>query len=128
MWQYFNPNPVERAVGDCAVRAIAAALDIPWEAAYSKLAMNGFLMADMPSSDTVWGAALREAGFTRHTLPDTCPDCYTVGEFANDNPQGTFVIKSENHVATVKDGGLLDSWDSQHKVPFYYWTNRKDEN
>ena len=127
MWQYFNPNPIDARVGDCSVRAIAAALNIPWETAYSKLAMNGFLMGDMPSSDIVWGAVLRENGFTRHMIPDTCPDCYTVEDFAADHPQGVYVVKSDGHVATIKNGVLLDSWDSKSKVPFYFWTREEKQ-
>lgn len=33
---YYNPNPMSRIVGDCAVRAISKALDIDWELAYAK--------------------------------------------------------------------------------------------
>lgn len=46
MFQEYNPNPVGRRVGDCAVRAVAKALDIDWETAYAKIVKNGFLMAD----------------------------------------------------------------------------------
>lgn len=43
MFQEYNPNPVGRRVGDCAVRAVAKALDIDWETAYAKIVKNGFL-------------------------------------------------------------------------------------
>lgn len=33
MWEYFNPNPAGRMVGDCSVRAISAALDVSWDEA-----------------------------------------------------------------------------------------------
>ena len=62
MFKEYNPNPVGRRVGDCAVRAIAKALDTDWESAYLMLTANGFSMGDMPSSDSVWGATLRENG------------------------------------------------------------------
>ena len=66
---YYNPNPMSRIVGDCAVRAIAKALDIDWEDAYAKMIVNGFRMGDMPSSDSVWGSVLRQNGFYMRTLP-----------------------------------------------------------
>lgn len=123
-WMFFNPNPVhsEGGVGDCAVRAVAKALDISWEDAYTKLSMNGYLMGDIPNSDVVWGSVLRAEGYVREVVPNTCPDCYTVREFCADHPVGTFVIKSESHVATVVDGVLYDSWNSEMKIPIYYWT------
>lgn len=125
----YNPNPVRNdgGVGDCAVRAIAKALDISWEKAYTKLSLNGFLMGDIPNSDLVWGSVLREEGFVREIVPNTCPECYTVADFCEDHPEGIYVIKSENHVATVVDGVLYDSWNSEMKIPIYYWTNEKEE-
>ena len=126
-WRSYNPNPVQMDAGDCAVRAIAKALDISWEDAYAKLSMAGYLMGDMPNADWVWGSVLRQNGFVREIVPNTCPDCYTVAEFCHDNPRGVYVVKSENHVATMVDGTLFDSWNSEHKVPIYYWTRKEAE-
>ena len=121
MWKEYNPNPVARNVGDCSVRAIAKALDITWEQAYALTAANGFAMGDMPSADSVWGAVLRQRGFRRKAIPDTCPDCYTAEAFCEDNPKGVFVLAFGGHVATVVDGELYDSWDSSQCVPQYFW-------
>ena len=108
-------------MGDCAVRAVAAALGVDWETAYDMIADAGYNMGDMPSSDSVWGAVLRQHGFYRASIPNTCPDCYTAGDFARDNPTGTFVLGFGGHVATVKDGRVWDSWDSTREIPQYYW-------
>ena len=120
-WRKYNPNPVGRSVGDCAVRAVAAALGVDWETAYAMIARNGYLMGDMPSSNGVWGAVLRQNGYTRQTLPNTCPDCYTLGQFAEDHPEGVYVVGTGNHVATVINGEIWDAWDSSNEVPVYYW-------
>lgn len=125
MWIEYNPNPTGRKVGDCAVRAIAKALSIDWETAYNLIASNGFAMGDMPSSDSVWGSVLRQNGFYRKSIPNYCPDCYTVKEFCRDNPKGIFVLGFGGHVATVIDGNLYDSWNSLNEIPVYVWY-RKD--
>ena len=125
-WKMFNDNPSGRNVGDCAVRAVSVALDTDWETAYAMIAKAGYLMNDMPSSNSVWGAVLRTNGFYRHAVPNKCPDCYTVGDFADDHPSGTYVVGTGNHVVTVKDGVVYDSWDSRKEIPQYYWS-RKDE-
>ena len=117
----FNNNPVGRRVGDCAVRAVSKALDMGWEAAYIALTINGLQMGDMPSSDSVWGATLRQHGFSRTAVPDTCPQCYTAADFCEEHPHGTYVLAFGGHVATVQDGDIYDSWDSSQEVPQYYW-------
>lgn len=112
-------------MGDCAVRAVSAALGVDWETAYALIAANGYRMGDMPSSDSVWGAVLRQNGFYRKAIPNTCPDCYTAEDFCEDNPKGTFVLGFGGHVATVIDGNLLDSFDSSNETPIFVWY-RKD--
>lgn len=128
MWEEYNPNPCGRRVGDCAVRAIAKALDTDWESAYIMLTIAGYDMCDMLSSDSVWGAVLRKNGFYRASIPNTCPDCYTAEQFCEDNPEGTFVLGFGGHVATVRDGTLYDSWDSSQEVPQFYWYRKEGEN
>lgn len=102
MWKFYNPNPMSRRVGDCAVRAISKALNIDWEMAFDLIADAAFAMADMPSSDAVWGAVLRQNGFYRAVIPNTCPDCYTAADFIKDHPRGTYVLAFGGHVATVE--------------------------
>lgn len=121
MYVEYNPNPVGRKVGDCAVRAIAKALNKSWEYAYVLIADAGYKMGDMPSSDSVWGAVLRQHGFYRRSIPNSCPDCYTAEDFCQDHPQGIYVLGFGGHVATVKDGCLYDSWDSSKEIPVYVW-------
>ena len=112
-------------MGDCAVRAVSVALDTTWEKAYAMIASNGYLMGDLPSSDSVWGAVLREHGFSRSAVPDTCPDCYTAEDFALDHPKGVFVLGFGGHVATIRDGTLYDSWDSSKEIPQYFWYRKE---
>lgn len=125
MWIKYNPNPTGRNVEDCAVRAVAKALGVDWETAYALIVKNGYDMGDMPHSNSVWGAVLRQNGFYRKSIPDTCPDCYTAEEFAKDNPDGVFVLGFGRHTAAVKDGNIYDSWDSSKEIPQYVWY-RKD--
>lgn len=125
MWIKYNPNPTGRSVGDCAVRAIAKALDIDWETAYKMICDNGFAMGDMPSSDSVWGAVLRQNGFYRLNIPNSCPDCYTAENFCKDYPRGIYVLGFGGHVATVVDGNLYDSWNSSQEIPQFMWFRKE---
>lgn len=125
MYQHFNSNPLQRTVGDCAVRAVAKALNTDWETAYVMIAINGYKMGDMPSSDSVWGAVLRQNGFYRKAIADHCPECYTAEDFCKDHPEGVYVLGFGGHVATVINGTLYDSWDSSNEIPAYYWYRKE---
>lgn len=120
-YKNINLNPDKKRVGDCTIRAIAAATEKDWESVYISIALTGFCMHDMPSANHVWGTYLRSVGWKRYALPNSCPDCYTVEQFAKDFPSGTYVLALPSHVVCVKDGDWLDSWDSGEEMPLYYW-------
>ena len=126
MFREFNNNPTGLRVGDCAIRAVSLALNKDWESTYLLIALNGLQMGDMPSSNSVWGSVLREAGFVRENLPNTCPDCYTVRDFCEEHPKGTYVLGLSGHVVTAKDGNWYDIWDSGDEIVLFYW-RRKGE-
>lgn len=109
-------------MGDCTVRAISKATGNSWGETYLALCIQGYLDGDMPSSNAVWGHYLRRIGYTRHIIPDTCPDCYTVADFARDHPVGTYILALSGHVVCLQDSTIFDSWDSGEEVPLYYWT------
>lgn len=116
-YRYFNPNPCGRIVGDCAVRAIAKALNMDWCQAYSILASFAFNMCDMPNADSVWGAVLRKHGFVRVNLPEGT----RLEDIAAAYPDMICVVGFGGHVATLMHGTLYDAWDSSYETPIYMW-------
>ena len=121
MWKQYNENPLGKRVGDCSVRSVSKALDIPWDTAYTRLTLQGYVMGDMPSSNAVIAALLKQNGFKRGIVPDACQDCYTLEEFAAENPHGTYVVFMDKHVATIVDGVIWDAWDSSKEYPLFYF-------
>lgn len=122
----YNANPQGKRVGDCTVRAISKALGQDWEQTYMEIAFKGFMLCDMPSANHVWGAYLKDKGFTRNVTPNECPDCYTVSDFCADHPRGTYILALTGHVVCVCNGCYYDTWDSGDETPLYYW-ERKEE-
>ena len=120
MVEKYNPNPSGKSVGDCAIRAVAKALDIDWDTAYTALCAQGYMMKDLPNADTVWCAFLRNKGFERGVIPNTCPDCYTVGDFAADNSSGVYVLGTGRHAVCIRDGIIYDNWDSSKETPIFF--------
>lgn len=124
-FSYFNPNPAGRQVGDCTVRAIAKATGKRWDEVYIGLCLEGLIMGDLPSANSVWGAYLRQQSFTRSVIPNTCPDCYTVAEFCTEHPKGVYVLALSSHVVCVQDGSYFDTWDSGNEIPLFYWAKEE---
>ena len=122
---YYNPNPQGKRVGDCVVRAISKVLNQSWYETYIELCIQGLLMGDMPSSNAVWGAYLKNKGFKREVISNECPECYSLKDFADDVPRGTFVVGTGSHAVAVVDGEIYDSWQSEDETPIYFY--RKEE-
>lgn len=126
-FQFFNPNPRhKRSVGDCSVRAISKALNIPWETAYLDLASEGFELGDMPSSNSVIDSYLRSKGFRKYAIPNDCPNCYTFNDFAEEHFRGRFLVCTGTHIAAIVDSILWDSWDSSDEIVIYYYEREEE--
>ena len=121
MWIPYNPNPKGRRGNDCTVRAICKLTGEDWMTVYLGICVCGAMLADMPSTNAVWGSWLRDHGYTRKALPDHCPDCYTVEEFCRDYPTGKYLLMLPEHVVAVVDGDWYDSFDSGQETAIYYW-------
>lgn len=122
---FYNPNPRGIKVGDCVIRALTKVLHSSWDEVYAEVMLKGFEMKDMPSSNNVWGSFLRSKGFIRIPIPNTCPDCYSVRQFCEDNRSGEFLLATGEHVVAVIDGNYYDAWDSGDEAPIYYWKKER---
>ena len=122
---FCNPNPAGKLIGDCVIRAISIAENKSWEEVYLDLMAKCFELRDMPSSNNAWGKYLSDIGYKRHIIPDTCPDCYTVSDFAKDYPTDTYILATGTHTVTVHNGNHYDTCDSGDKPVLYYWKKEK---
>lgn len=105
----YNANPAANYVDDCTIRAICTVTNTDWEYTYLGVCTQGFIMHNMPHANVVWGEYLYKQGFRKGSIPDTCPNCYTVRAFCADNPIGTFLLATGSHVIAVIDGTTVPS-------------------
>ena len=120
-WQYFNPHPSGKRIGDCSIRALCKALDLDWKTLHLTLSVHSYALEDMQLSNRAIHSILKQHGFHRRLLDDF-PEDYTVADFCKDHPTGTYVLATDGHVVCVKDGEYFDTWDSGDEIPIYYWT------
>ena len=122
MYIKYNQNPCDKRTIDCTVRALATLLNEDWDAVYVQLCMKGYELCDMPSSKATVNHFLQSMGYKRHIAPDNFPYKYTVEDFANDYPDGSYLLTTDSHVVPVIDGNYIDTWDSGNEIPLFYWT------
>ena len=129
MWISYNTNPKGKITGDCVIRAISAVLDRSWDSVFWDIACEAFIQKDMPDQANVWGQVLRQNGYQRQIIPNTCPTCYTVKDFCMDHPKGRYLLAipgSNAHVVAVIDGDYVDSWNSGDMSPTFYWEDANE--
>lgn len=125
MYEYYNPNPYHRVIRDCTQRALSKAFGIDWETASVILDSTAIKNGYNGDAKEVFWIVLKENGYERNSIPNNCPDCYTAADFCVDHPKGTYILGFGDHVCTVVDGVIYDSWDSQKEVPHFFWYKKE---
>lgn len=108
-------------MGDCVIRAIAVATGKPWQEVYDELYAVGRISFDMMSSNEVWGLYLYRLGYEPFLLPESCPECITVRDFARMFPRGRYIVGTGDHAIAIVNGNYIDTWDSGKLSPSYYF-------
>lgn len=120
-WVRYNANPKHNRVGDCAIRCVSKVLDIDWDSAFALIAAQAYSGKLTMDTDASWEAVLYHRGFRRQLCPDGCPGCYSLEQFCEEHPEGSYAVKLYDHVVAVVDGRYFDTWDSGDEIPIYYW-------
>ena len=124
MYKFLNKNPRQLITGDCAIRACSTLTNQSWEDTYIDISRKGLNLCRVQTDNGVWGSYLRDNGFVRGGVENTCPTCYTVRVFAFDNPKGVYALGLDGHVVALIDGTWYDTWDCGDETVLYYWKER----
>lgn len=118
---YLNNNPCQRSTSDCVIRAISTVLDVSWETVYTNLCAEGLDQCDLPNANHVFDKYLKGLGFQKHSIPNSCPSCYTLRQFCYDHPFGDYIVCTGDHVVAAIDGDYIDNWDSGSVIVSCYY-------
>lgn len=109
--------------GDCAVRAMAIALELDYKDCYRELAEANSKGRGKKKSarDGIYkedfDIVLRSHGW----YWVSAPKFKGRKAYHYDMPDGTVIARMARHYAAVIDGTIVDSWDSTAKMIYGYW-------
>jgi hypothetical protein len=112
---YYNANKFGNNVEDCVIRSISVAEGISWDQAYRKLSdyarERGLMINSVESVEQ----------YLDDNYERLCVDDTTVGEFAEYNPFGTFLVTMRGHIVCIKDGEIIDTFDCSDRIMWCAW-------
>lgn len=120
MFVQFNGNPCGRSTGDCVIRAISVAENLPWRSVYLALCVEGYDTCAFGDDNRTWEGYLTQIGYRRFDLPEN--KNYKLKDFALAHKEGIFIVGTGEHATTVMNGDIIDAWDCSEEVPKYYFS------
>lgn len=130
VFEYTNPHPEGKKTIDCVMRAITLATERDYLELRREL--NAFKRSLVTSKKfsrytTYKQSPIYEEWFKTqnyNTIKITVVAGYkrkTAKDFAKENPVGTYIVSMRKHLACIKDGKVLDTWDSSNKPIYKAW-------
>ena len=116
MYRYYNANAHNNFVNDCVIRAISTAENRSWGDTYDDLSRiakkNGILLDDVnfvePLLDYRYNRVKTYEG-------------ETVGDFVERCREGIYLVTMPNHITTVIDGVVYDTFDCRDRLLWCAW-------
>ena len=124
-FHYYNANPKNRITGDCRIRAISVACEVPYNQVVMDLAKiqceTGYDQCCNQGIDIL----LKQYGWIKHKQPRK-PDNtkYTGAEFCERARKYENYIANigGHHIVAIVGGKVWDIWDSTSGCIGNYWT------
>tara|TARA_R100000951_G_C2615031_1_gene172469 strand:- start:436 stop:840 length:405 start_codon:yes stop_codon:yes gene_type:complete len=120
--QYVEVKRKKDLVGDCAIRATALFLNLPYHQVRDDLFEIAKKRFNMPNNDAVVYEYLEQNGFNMHpTMYKNGRTKFTLGEFPVN--KGRVMCRLNKHWATIIDGVVYDTWDCRQWAVGRYLVN-----
>ena len=115
MFKYYNANPYGNNISDCVIRSISVLTNRNWHDVYNELSD---LAGDV-------GLLFSNVEFVEDYLdkryPRECHYAKTVGEFAKEYPHGKYAITMDNHITSLINGDIIDTFDPSNRIIRCSW-------
>ena len=114
-YKFYNANAHGNFVNDCSIRAISLAEGKTWDETYQELSYiaqrNGIILDDVNFIEP-----LLDSRYER-----MCYQRMTVGEFVEQNPNGTYLITMNGHITCAINGTIYDTFDCRDRFMWCSW-------
>lgn len=125
-FHYYNANPKNRITGDCRIRAISVACEVPYNQVVMDLARIQCETGYDQTANQGISILLKEYGWTKCKQPRKADNTkYTGAEFcrllANNNKRYVANIGG-HHIVAIVNKKVWDIWDSTDGCIGNYWT------
>lgn len=115
MYKFYNANARGKFHNDCTVRAISLAEGKTWDETYEELSdiaqRNGIILDDVNFIEP-----LLDYRYERVCYRDKY-----VGDFVEQNPEGTYLITMKGHITCAINGVIYDTFDCRDRVMWCAW-------
>lgn len=119
---FANTNPKRKMTNDCVVRAISLATGKSWNEVFWDLTDELYNEKETcMDANKIWGKYLEKQGCRRFVISDPYDTRYTLRQFCEDNPKGTYVVGTGTHAVAVIQGDYYDTFNSGSITPLYYF-------
>ena len=116
-FRYWNENPNGEKRNDCVTRAITFASGMEYPEVRKMLYHSARLLKCPKLCPTCYSFAIQEV---LGGVPTNC-NGMTVGEFADQNPNGTYLIRISGHLTCIVDNTIYDIWDCSSRFCDLAW-------
>ena len=122
MFEYYNPHPQQKLVGDCVKRALTKATGLDYKEVSRQL--NRFKKRYNADGFNDWRRnvvpfMVEELKATKISYPAEAGKPRMTGNtFALTHRIGTYVLQMAGHVVCCKNGHLYDTWDCGDKCVY----------
>ena len=114
-----------RKRGDCVVRAITIALNLPYEVVFKSLCDLAKETGFFPNDDETYGLYLKQNGWIKNKPQRTGRSLKRLENF---NSAGiTAIVNTRNHLVCVSNGKIYDTWDCKFYCANSYYTKQQQQ-
>lgn len=121
MFEFYNPHPQQKIVGDCVKRALTKASGLTYQEVSNELnRIKREIGASSYASNSVWQAYVdKNLKGIKISFPAEKGKPRMNGErFCQEHPTGTYILNMAKHLACCVDGVIYDTWDSSEKCVY----------